>query len=103
MTSVHRDTRTSRPDQSPQGRRDEKLTVGFLPPARVLSGGGPLPPPLQMLPLTDCHFELYDQSDSKGLLLVDVCSSGVEMTHMNTVVNSVRFHKGWPVVVQQKK
>lgn len=24
---------------------DEKLTVGFLPPARVLSGGGPLPPP----------------------------------------------------------
>lgn len=46
-----------------------------------------------MLPLTDCHFELYDQSDSKGLLLVDVCSSGVEMTHMNTVVNSVRFHK----------
>lgn len=61
------------------------------------------PPPLQMLPLTDCHFELYDQSDSKGLLLVDVCSSGVEMTHMNTVVNSVRFHKGWPVVVQQKK
>lgn len=52
------------------------------------------PPPLQMLPLTDCHFELYDQSDSKGLLLVDVCSSGVEMTHMNTVVNSVRFHKG---------
>ena len=32
VTSGHRDTRTSRPDQSLQGQCDEKLTVGFLPP-----------------------------------------------------------------------